>query len=93
MLLLFDIGNTNTHVGLANDRRVMRQTDIPTAALLGGKAKTRLRRFVGQARVDGVALCSVVPQATPRVRKAVRELWKRNCLELTPKTLHGVGID
>ena len=93
MLLLFDIGNTNTHVGLANDRRLTRQTDIPSAAWLAGKAKARLRRFVGKARVDGVALCSVVPRATPRVRQAVRELWKGNCLELTPKTLRGVGID
>ena len=93
MLLLFDLGNTNTHVGLANDRRVTRQTDIPTGAWHAGKAKAHLVRFVGDARVDGVALCSVVPRATPRVRQAVRELWKRNCLELTPKTLRGVGID
>src|SRR6266516_5897000 len=93
MLLLFDIGNTITHVGLANDRRLPRQTDIPSAAWFAGKAKARLRRFVGKARVDGVGLCSVVPRATFRVRQAVRELWKRNCLELTPKTLRGVGID
>lgn len=93
MFLLFDIGNTNTHIGLANARRVTRQTDIPTAAWLAGKAKGHLVRFVGEARVAGVALCSVVPRATPRVIQAVRELWELNCLELTPKTLRGVGID
>jgi type III pantothenate kinase len=93
MILLFDIGNTNTHVGLANDQRVVRQTDIPTGAWLAGKAKARLVRFLGEARVDGVALCSVVPRATPRVRQVVHELWKLNCLELTSKTLRGVGID
>lgn len=49
MILLFDIGNTNTHVGLANERRVVRQTDIPTAAWRTGNAKPLLTRLVGQA--------------------------------------------
>lgn len=93
MILLFDIGNTNTHVGLADERRVLRHADIPTATWLAGKATTQLVRFVGRTRVDGAALCSVVPRATPRVRQAVRKLWHRATLELTPKTLRGVGID
>jgi type III pantothenate kinase len=93
MLLLFDIGNTNTHVGLANDRRVVRQADIPTSAWFAGKATAQLARFVGQSPLAGAALCSVVPRATSHVRKAVRELTSRPCLELTPKTLRGVGID
>jgi len=93
MILLFDIGNTNTHVGLANSRRVLRQTNIPTAAWFSGKAKVQLVRFVHKARVDGVALCSVVPRATPLVCQAVRRLWHLPCLELTPRTLRGLGID
>jgi type III pantothenate kinase len=93
MILLFDIGNTNTHVGLANDRRVVRHTDIPTADWLAGKATGSLRRFVGKTPVEGAAVCSVVPRATPRVCAAVRESWDRTALELTPKTVRGVGID
>lgn len=93
MILLFDIGNTNTHVGLANERRVRRQTDIPTAAWFDGTAPAQLRRFVGKASLQGAALCSVVPRATLRVKRAARELWKLPCLELTPRTLRGVGID
>ena len=93
MILLFDIGNTNTHVGLADGRRVTRQTDIPTAAWSTGKASLQLGRFVDKAPVNGVALCSVVPRVTPLVRRTVREFWKLPCLELTPKTLRGVGID
>ncbi len=93
MILLFDIGNTNTHVGLANNHRVVRQTDIPTAAWPGVKAKAQLARFVGRMRVDGAALCSVVPRVTPLVRKSVKQLWNQLPLELTPKTLRGVGID
>jgi type III pantothenate kinase len=93
MLLLFDIGNTNTHIGLADRRRVVRQADIPTAAWFTGAAVKPLRKFAGRAVPDGVALCSVVPRATAFVRKTIRQLWGLNPLELTPKTLAGVGID
>jgi type III pantothenate kinase len=93
MTLLFDIGNTNTHVGLAGARRVTRQTDIPTSDWFSGRARARLARFVGRTPLTGSAICSVVPRATPLARRAVRTLWNLPCLELTPATLRGVGID
>ncbi len=93
MILLFDIGNTHTHVGLANDRRMLRQINIPTQEWAGGNAKTRVVKFVGANKIEGAVLCSVVPRATPFVRKSVRRGWKLNALELTPKTLRGLGID
>lgn len=93
MILLLDIGNTNTHVGLANGQRVTRQTDIATAAWSSGRAKARLARFVAKAPIHGAVLCSVVPRVTPRVRRITRKLWNLPCLELTPSTLRGVGID
>ena len=112
MLLLFDIGNTNTHAGLANGRRVVKQANLPTAGWSNGTAAKQVRKFVGCARLDGVALCSVVPRATPRVREFIAQLGAPSTgsarkkihqqagtvpgvpmLELTPKTLCGVGID
>ena len=112
MLLLFDIGNTNTHAGLANGRRVVKQANLPTANWFNGAAAKLVRKFVGRARLDGVALCSVVPRATPRVREFIAQLGAPSTgsarkkmhqqagtvpgvpmLELTPKTLCGVGID
>jgi type III pantothenate kinase len=93
MILLSDIGNTNTHVGLANDWRVLRQTNIPTTAWFAGKAEAHLKKFVGVAKLDGAALCSVVPHATLLVRRAVRGLWNFSCLELTLRTVYGVGVD
>ena len=93
MLLLFDIGNTNTHLGLANDRRVLKHTNIPTSLWLRGSAGKRVKAFVGRAGLEGAALCSVVPRVTPHVRKAVRRIWNLNTFELTRKTLYGVGID
>ncbi len=93
MILLFDIGNTNTHLGLANDRRVLKQTDIPTAAWFNGKALAFVRQMVGKSKLEGAALCSVVPKATPHVCRAVRKIWQLETLALSPKTIHGVGID
>lgn len=93
MILLFDIGNTNTHVGLANDKRIVRHADIPTALFLADKAANPLQRFAGKTAVSGAAICSVVPRATPKVQTTIRSLWKLQALELSPKTLRGVGID
>ena len=93
MILLFDIGNTHTHVGLANDRRVLRQINLPTHEWSGSNAKARVARLVGAKEIAGAVLCSVVPRVTPRVRHALRQLWKLNPLELTPQTVRGLGID
>jgi type III pantothenate kinase len=93
MVLLLDIGNTHTHLGLADSQRVLKQANVPTRDWLRGTATPHVRRFVGRAGVEGAAACSVVPRATPSVRTTVRRLWGVHCLELTPKTLRLVGID
>ena len=112
MILLFDIGNTNTHVGLANRRRVVKQADVPTASWFNGTAAKLVRKFIGHARLDGAALCSVVPRATPLIREFIGQFGAPSngsarktirqpvgtapgvpMLELTPKTLRGMGID
>ena len=93
MLLLFDIGNTNTHLGLANDARVLKQASVPTRDWFDGSAGRRVEHFTRNNKINGVALCSVVPRATPRVRRLVKQRWRLKPLELTPGTLSGVGID
>jgi hypothetical protein len=74
MILLFDIGNTNTHVGLATGRRVVKQTDVPTASWFNGTAAKLVRKFAGHATLYGAVLCSVVPRATPEVREFIAQL-------------------
>lgn len=93
MILLFDIGNTNTHVGLANVKRVLRHAELPTKTWANGTALAQLKQFVGGARLEGAAICSVVPRATPLVKRVVKACWRLPCLELTSETLRGVGID
>lgn len=93
MILLLDIGNTYTHLGLANSRRVVKPAEFPTADWFNGAAARALAHRVGGAPIEGAILCSVVPRATPLVVRAVKRLWRRPCLELTPKTVRGIGID
>lgn len=93
MILLFDIGNTHTHLGLAKASRVVRNTDVPTPGWADGTAAIRLQRFLGRAVVDGAAVCSVVPGATPKVRAALRGLGVKRVLELNPGTVRGIDID
>lgn len=93
MLLLVDIGNTHTHLGLAKGGKIFRQTDLSTGTWASGAARQSLRRFVGPAPLQGAALCSVVPRCTPLICQAILRLWKVHCLELTPKTVAGIGID
>lgn len=93
MILLLDIGNTHTHLGLANRQRVIKQTNIPTSTWFDGRAEKLVEKFAGRASLEGAAMCSVVPKATPKVLKAIKNLWRVDCLVLGPKTICGVGID
>jgi len=93
MVLLLDIGNTNTHLGLGNSRKVVRQANISTASWANKSASELLKRFVGSARLEGAILCSVVPRVTGSSLKAIRKLWNLKCLLLTSGTLSGIGID
>ena len=92
MLLLLDLGNTNTHLGLANGRRLVKQMDLPTSAWSGPHARKALTRFVGRQRLEGAALCSVVPASTPLALEAIWKTWRLDAFELTHRSLRGVGI-
>jgi len=93
MILLFDIGNTHTHAGLADGRRVLKQMDLPTFAWAAGGGPGRLNHFIGNLKIEGAALCSVVPRVTPLVKKYVQKAWQLETLELNAATIRGVGID
>ena len=93
MLLLLDIGNTHTHLGLARADRVFRQTNLKTADWFTGDAPAAVAKFIGRAKLTGVALCSVVPKVTPLTQSFLQKFCGSPALELTPATLTGVGID
>lgn len=91
--ILFDIGNTHTHVGVANEHRVLRQINIPTRAWFDGTAGALLKPLVRDRRFLGAALCSVVPKAAPFIHRFCRTQFQISCLTLDHRTICGVGID
>jgi type III pantothenate kinase len=93
MILLLDIGNTHTHLGLADADGVRKQTNIKTALWASGGAGRAVRRFAGRARITGAALCSVVPAATGGAVRFCQKEFAIAALELTPRTIAGVGIN
>src|SRR5437588_641876 len=93
MILLFDIGNTHTHLGLADHRRVLKQLNIATSGWFDGTAEERVEKFIRRLPIEGASLCSVVPRATPRVRSWVQHRWNLPTLELSPATVSGIRIN
>lgn len=93
MILLLDIGNTHTHVGLADTQRVRRQTDIPTRGWFSGEAEKQLAKFCGKNLPEGAVLCSVVPKATPLIQRFLKARWQIQATELGPRTVCHIGID
>jgi type III pantothenate kinase len=93
MILLLDIGNTHTHVGLATDRRVLRHKNLVTAGWFDTRMDRGLRRFLGRQHLDTAVFCSVVPRATQRLQRWFRDHLMPAPLQLTPQSLRGLGID
>jgi type III pantothenate kinase len=93
MIALLDIGNTHTHLGLADARRVVRQTDVPTRQWRAGAARSAAARFLKKTPLTGAILCSVVPSVTPLAAAFLKAEFGLACLELTARTVRGVGID
>lgn len=95
MIALFDIGNTHTHIGLADGGRIVRHGDLATRGWTTGRAEQDALRLLkkGKGAVTGAVLCSVVPAVTPLVSRFVKKKWGLPCLELTARTVRGVGID
>ncbi|HAV62681.1 MAG TPA: type III pantothenate kinase [Verrucomicrobiales bacterium] len=93
MILLLDIGNTHTHVALANDRRVTRHRDLPTSGWKGDASPRSLKAMVGRSRIDAIVFCSVVPDVVPLVRRALKSVSTLPPLELTAANIAGVGVD
>lgn len=90
-LLLLDIGNTHTHAGVADGRRVIRQKDWPTKDWFNGKNEAAIQKFAGQT-VSGAIFCSVVPKASPYCAAFLKKFGIEH-LELNHRTVRGIGIN
>jgi type III pantothenate kinase len=93
LLLLLDIGNTNTHLGLATARQIKRQIDIPTQSWFDGSAEKLVRRFLNAQEPSGAVYCSVAPKASVQAESFLQHRLQIAYLALTHKTVGSLGID
>ena len=92
-LLLLDVGNTHTHLGLAIGERIVRQGDLPTQSWCEPGAEKALRKFLGKSKLSGVAFCSVVPKVNSAIRDLAVAITGEPAWQLTSRTVAGIGID
>ena len=90
MILLLDVGNTHTHLGLSRGKVVTSLPNLPTEAWRSGDGATLLRKRLGGRTVTGAALCSVVPRVNPAIRKAFKGV---PILELNHRTVRIIGVN
>ncbi len=93
MILLLDIGNTNTHLAFARGSRILQQANLPTNDWSNGRNQKALRSKIGKQNLEGAILCSVVPRVTPVVLNFCRAKLSLKCIELTHETVGAIGID
>ena len=96
MVLLVDIGNTHTHAAAADAERVVADVTFPSEAIALGQAEPHLAKLLRLAKRDsfaGAVFCSVVPRLNSPLKQLLRKLWNCPTLQLTPRTVVGIGID
>lgn len=99
MLLAFDIGNTNIHLGLWNGENWALNWRARTVAeKMPDEYGVLVRNFLATAdiafdAVDGVIISSVVPALTPGFTELVERYFKIDPLIVSHKTNLGIQID
>jgi type III pantothenate kinase len=98
VIALIDIGNTNVHLGVADGKAVRHTGNFPTASVhgdpaLGAGIQPAIRKLARRHPITGAAICSVVPAATAAVVAAVGGYFNVDPIQLTPKTIRGIGIN
>lgn len=84
MLLLIDIGNTNTKIGLYEDgfKRVLN--------LKTGKVYIHVKEFAHGYKIEGAVICSVVPSLTALFKNLIKKELKINPLIVSHKLKSGL---
>jgi type III pantothenate kinase len=91
--LLFDIGNTHTHIGIASGGKIQDIFNLRTQIWTNGAGAEKLKSLIAKRTITGVAIASVVPFATIGVRRFIRTCGLPTPFVLTAKTVAPIGID
>jgi type III pantothenate kinase len=91
-VMVIDIGNTSTAIGLYSGDYLKRTIRIPTGDAQGAKLMEALTSFKKNTHMDGGVVASVVPSRTEGVLRAVKRVTGQRALQVTHKTKLGAPI-
>ncbi len=83
--LAVSLGNTSVFVGVAAERRIVQTFRLRPEELRELPARVR-------GRIDRAVACSVVPDTTPKLKRAIARAWKIEVTELNAPAAHGLAI-
>lgn len=93
-IIVVDIGNTSTTVGVAAGRRILRTGRLPSSEGNDPKhIETLLRRLASPGSVRDSVLCSVVPRLNPCWRHVLNRYTGREPLMVSHRIRLSVGVD
>ena len=93
MILVIDIGNTSTHLGLYRGGKIRRKCRVPTGLTTIKAIKSELRCFLKKSRVDAVGVSSVVPDVNRAWTKGVDAVTDAEPMFVNHQLDVGVAID
>ena len=93
MLLAVDVGNTQTLIGLYEGEELRDHWRIATnAERTSDELALMFRQFIGDTRVDGIAISSVVPRAAAALREMTERWFECALVVLEPGIRTGMPI-
>lgn len=91
-VLLVDVGNTSTTLGLWRGGRIIKTGRVATTLRRPAPVVAELRRWLGRHKIAAAVLSTVVPTARPLWRKVTRALGVAEPLDVDHKLKLGVKI-
>lgn len=93
MILLFDVGNTNIFIGLADGEKIVSTYRINTEPdKTADEYYVQLKPMIAFDKVKGVAISSVVPRVTEALREIASRILKLTPLIVGPGVKTGIHI-
>jgi type III pantothenate kinase len=92
-ILLIDVGNTNTHLGVATESKILTQADIPTKSLPSGGLTRAATKLVRGKKLTGAIIASVVPKMVNVLRVELARHFAVTPLIVTTDIPLGVTVD
>ena len=75
-IVVIDVGNTSTAVGLSRGGRILKRDRIATSIREPAQLRAKIAKLAGAEKPNGVVLSSVVPAVNRLWKEVVHRLWR-----------------